>query len=79
MCQETVSLAKVWVAIAKQTTTEKIFQRNLKNLLTPLDVKRLNKRLTLNKISDKIRTRKERKEKVYEYKITYHLYHLKHY
>ena len=29
-----VSLAKVWVAIAKQTTTEKIFQKVLKNPLT---------------------------------------------
>ena len=27
-------MAKVWVAIAKQTTIEKIFQKNLKNLLT---------------------------------------------
>jgi hypothetical protein len=32
--QEAVSLAKVWVATAKQTTTEKIFQKLLKNLLT---------------------------------------------
>ena len=72
-------MAKVWVAIAKQTTTEKIFQRNLKNLLTPLDAKRLNEGLILDKISGKIRARKERKEKVYGYKIASHLYRLKYY
>lgn len=49
------------------------------SLRANLDVRRLNEGLTLNKISGKIRARKERKEKVYGYKITYHLYHPKHY
>ena len=49
------------------------------SIITNLDVMRLNEGLTLDKISDKIKTRKERKEKVYGYKITSHLYHLKHY
>ena len=49
------------------------------SLRAGLDVRRLNEGLTLDKISDKIKTRKERKEKVYEYKITSHLYRLKYY
>ena len=44
-----------------------------------LDVMRLNEGLILDKISGKIKARKERKEKIYGYKITYHLYHPKHY
>ena len=33
-CQEAVTLAKGWVAIAKQTTIDKIFENFFKNLLT---------------------------------------------
>ena len=49
------------------------------SLRAGLDVRGLNEGLILNKISGKIRVRKERKEKVYGYKITYHLYRLKYY
>lgn len=49
------------------------------SLRVGLDVRGLNEGLTLNKISGKIRTRKERKEKLHEYKITCHLYRLKYY
>ena len=49
------------------------------SIIANLDAKRLNEGLTLDKINGKIKTRKERKEKLHGYKITYHLYHLKHY
>ena len=49
------------------------------SLRAGLDVRGLNEGLTLDKINDKIKTRKERKEKLHGYKITSHLYHPKHY